>query len=105
VQSGAYEGGTIVGDYTVPVAERIPDELLDDLRRNGGMFRLKIRIHDDGPLIGWDIKDGIMSTRMAGGDFQEMTIRYEGTTNNVTRHFVQGWYFDPKTKHRIETDF
>jgi hypothetical protein len=94
---GEYVGGTIIGDYTVPVAERIPDELLDDLRRNGGMFRLKIRIHDDGPLIGWDIKD-ILPTYHAGGDFREADI----VNGKVVR---KGWYIDPKTKQKIETDF
>jgi hypothetical protein len=53
---GAYEG-EIVKDVTVPVAERIPEDLLEDLRRNPkGSLRLKLRIHPDTLLVGWDIE-------------------------------------------------
>lgn len=101
---GAYYGGNILGNYTVPVASRIPDSLLEDKRRNGGGFRLKIRIHPDGPLIGWDLERGIGTGpdgsryHHAGGDFQEAYI-YQGT---VLR---KGWFIHPKTGHRIETDY
>jgi hypothetical protein len=101
---GAYQGGTVVGDYTVPVASRIPNELLDAVRRGEGGFRLKIRIHDDGPLIGWDISSGF-ETHMAGGDFREMRVVYEGDPKNPTRRWVKGWYIHPKTGQKIETDF
>jgi len=101
---GAMQGGTIIADYTVPVAARIPDSLLEDKRRNGGGFRLKIRIHPDGPLIGWDLErapglapDG-SKFHHAGGDFQEAYI-FNG---KVIR---KGWYIHPKTSERFETDF
>lgn len=83
---GGYTGGTIAGDYTVPVAERIPDEVLDYIRKNGGALRLKIRLHDKGVAIGWDVEHVIpykdwkpnslglgsgVNYRMAGGDFKE----------------------------------
>jgi hypothetical protein len=101
---GAYYGGNILGNYTVPVASRIPDALLEDKRRNGGGFRLKIRIHPDGPLIGWDLERAPGSApdgskfHHAGGDFQEAHI-YQG---KVLR---KGWYIHPRTAERIETDF
>ena len=101
---GAYYGGNILGNYTVPVASRIPDALLEDKRRNGGGFRLKIRIHPDGPLIGWDLERGVgtgpdgSKFHHAGGDFQEAYI-YNG---KVLR---KGWFIHPKTGHRIETDY
>ena len=100
----AYYGGNILGNYTVPVASRIPDALLEDKRRNGGGFRLKIRIHPDGPLIGWDLERGVgtgpdgSKFHHAGGDFQEAYI-YQG---EVLR---KGWFIHPKTGHRIETDY
>lgn len=101
---GAFYGGTVLGDYTIPVASRIPDALLEEKRRNGGGFRLKIRIHPDGPLIGWDLErtpgsapDG-SKFHHAGGDFQEAHI-YQG---KVLR---KGWYIHPRTGERIETDF
>lgn len=101
---GAFYGGKTLGDYTVPVASRIPESLLEDKRRNGGGFRLKIRIHPDGPLIGWDLERGVGTGpdgsryHHAGGDFQEAYI-YNG---KVLR---KGWYIHPRTGQRIETDY
>ena len=100
---GAFYGGNILGNYTVPIASRIPDSLLEDKRRNGGGFRLKIRIHADGPLIGWDLERGVgtgpdgSKFHHAGGDFQEAYI-YQG---EVLR---KGWFIHPRTGQRIETD-
>jgi hypothetical protein len=82
---GKWLGGTVVGDYTVPVAERIPDSILDYIRKNGGALRLKIRLKDDGILIGWDVerivllkdwKPGLglhsgVNYLQPGGDFKE----------------------------------
>ena len=101
---GAYYGGNILGNYTVPVASRIPDALLEDKRRNGGGFRLKIRIHPDGPLIGWDLERGVgtgpdgSKFHHAGGDFQEAYI-YNGKVLRM------GWFIHPKTGQRIDTDY
>jgi hypothetical protein len=85
-----WKGGTIVGDYTVPVAQRIPDDILDYIRKNGGALRLKIRLKDDGILIGWDVEkivpykgwkpgDGPTGIHylMPGGDFREAQV-YNG---------------------------
>lgn len=81
-----FEGGTILGDYTVPVAGRIPDEILDYIRQNGGALRLKIRLKDDGVLIGWDVEKSLpipgckpgevavctaVHYLLPGGDFRE----------------------------------
>jgi hypothetical protein len=120
--NGAAQGGTLLGNYTVPVASRIPDALLDDLRANGGGFRLKIRTHQDGPLIGWDIQRALSSApdgsafHHAGGDFQEARpfIKFAdkprafikpGTNPVLGEGMLKGWYVHPKTKQRIETDF
>jgi hypothetical protein len=100
----AYYGGIILGNYTVPVASRIPDALLEDMRKNGGVFRLKIRIHDDGPLIGWDIQRG-SAYFMTGGDFKEERVIYVPEGKGARRVWEKGWYIHPKTKQRIETDF
>jgi hypothetical protein len=69
IPDGAFHGGTILGNYTVPVASRIPDDLLDAMRRQEGGFRLKICIHQDGPLIGWDLSQGFNLQHHVGGDF------------------------------------
>jgi hypothetical protein len=68
-----YEG-TIAGDYTIPVAERIPDAVVNDIRLHGGGLRLKFRLKPDGVLFGWDIErpdGGLSRFDMPGGDFLE----------------------------------
>ena len=113
---GEYGGGIVVGDVTVPVAERIPDDILDYLRSGGGGgFRLKLRLADDTLLVGGDIesrpgydpnnrdKDGTPYYVPAvhshvGGDF-DRALRQ----NNQLVH--NGWYIDKKTGQKIETDF
>lgn len=75
-KSGHYETGTVVGDHTVPVLERIPEELFTYVRaQRGRAIRLKFRIHDEGVLFGWDVEDhgkdfkGPLRNVMAGGDW------------------------------------
>ena len=112
VYGGGWKDGTIIGDYTVPVAERIPDSILDYIRKNGGALRLKIRLKDDGILIGWDVERSIpipncvktpietcfqLEYFMAGGDFQQAKI-FNG---EVVR---KGWCID-KNGQKIETDY
>ena len=101
---GRWEGGTIAGDYTVPVAGRIPDELLDYIRKNGGALRLKIRLYDKGVFIGWDVEEryttqygsGLRNV-MAGGNFKEVDI-YGGKVRG------QGWYIGKDGK-KVFTDY
>ena len=97
-QYGIFTGGTVVGDYTVPVAERIPEEVLEGIRNKVGGFRLKIRLHDDGCLIGWDLSRGFNLQYLAGGDFREADRE-----NGIILR--KGWYIHPKTGQKIETDF
>ena len=68
--------GVIVGDHTIPVAERIPDEVLNDIRAHRGNLRLKFRLKPDGVLFGWDIERAaplgdVSIFEMPGGDFLE----------------------------------
>ncbi len=70
-----YEG-EIAGDYTIPVASRIPDAILDDIRAHGGGLRLKFRLKPDGVMLGWDIERGsprgdVSIWESPGGDFLE----------------------------------
>lgn len=62
----------------MPVAERISDSVLDYIRKNGGALRLKIRLKDDGILIGWDVEEWFKTPYgrelrgvHPGGDFKE----------------------------------
>ena len=66
--------GKILGDYTFPVASRIPDDVVREIRKNGGGLRLKFRLKPDGVLFGWDIErfsGGLPRHSMPGGDFLE----------------------------------
>ena len=101
-----YAGGIVIGNYTAVVAERVSEVLLNDLRMKGGGFRLKIRLHDEGLLVGWDLFTNDFGPRggpdihikHVEGDFREAYI-FNG---QVIR---KGWYIHPRTKERIETDF
>jgi hypothetical protein len=55
-KSGIYYGGPMLGDYTFPVASRIPDAVIKEIRSKGGGLRLKFRLKPDGVLFGWDIE-------------------------------------------------
>jgi len=67
--------GELAGDYTLPIASRIPNDVLRDIRARGGALRLKFRLKTDGVLFGWDIErsGGTLSDfYLPGGDFLEM---------------------------------
>ena len=67
--------GNLIGDYTLPVAQRIPDGVLQEIRARGGALRLKFRLKTDGVLFGWDIERYVgrsFEPLMPGGDFLEM---------------------------------
>jgi hypothetical protein len=97
-----YEG-TIIGDYTLAVAERVPQQVLDDIRAHGGGLRLKFRLKPDGVMFGWDIeRDGkgtgfSLRYDMPGGDFKEARI----VGGKVAE---PGWYVGPDGL-RVPTDY
>lgn len=71
-RSGITYGGKLRGDYTVPIASRIPEEVLQEIRKNGGGLRLKFRLKPDGVMFGWDVErfsGGLPRHSMPGGDF------------------------------------
>ena len=108
--------GTIIHDQRVEVGPRIPQALIDDLRRDPkGNLRLKFRLHPDTVLFGWDIqrRPGFDPRKrdkygeavyvgpvhsFAGGDFREASI-FNGKPERL------GWYIDPRTGQTIETEY
>jgi hypothetical protein len=86
-----HNGGKLLYQRHLQIADRIPDELLDDLRRDRkGSLRIKVRLHRDGVLLGWDIerRPGFNAQKSregqyyapayshTGGDFKEMQIAH-----------------------------
>jgi hypothetical protein len=85
--SGGMRGGTVMGEYTATVAERIPKEVFEYIRQHGGGLRLKFRLVENALLVGWDVEkvvsiegwkpgDGDTGVHhyLAGGDFREDRI-------------------------------
>ena len=76
-QPGEYwTTGTVIGDYKVEVASRIPPEVLQYAsEKKGRAIRLIFRIKDDGVLLGWDVQEvpprggGGWVRSLHGGDF------------------------------------
>jgi hypothetical protein len=65
-------GGPLAGDYTIPVASRIPAGVFEEIERNGGALRIKFRLKPDGVMLGWDIQrmgKHLLQSYMPGGDF------------------------------------
>lgn len=66
-------GGTVVGDYTVPVLDRIPRQVFDRIRAvPGRSLRLRFQIKDNGVDFGWAIQQAGKTTYfdvLRGGDF------------------------------------
>ena len=108
--------GDVLGEEVIEVGSRIPQSLLDDLKRDPkGNLRLKFRMSNAGTMFGWDIerRPGYDVNKrdemgealyvppvhsMAGGDFREAQIH-----NGIAVRM--GWYIDRKTGQKIETDF
>jgi hypothetical protein len=112
---GMRYAGNIVGNEILEVGTRVPQELIDDLKREPGSLRLKFRMSDQGTLFGWDIQRrpefdpkgrdlhgeaayAALVHSFAGGDFREAKI-LDG------KPVRKGWYIDKRTGQTIETDF
>jgi hypothetical protein len=110
----SYEG-PLLGDHLVPMGERIPQEVIDSIRKDPGQLRMKFRLSQAGVYFGWDIdrRPSYDPNRldshgqpvyvppvhsMIGGDFREAEM-FNG------KAIRKGWYIDKKTGQRIETDF
>ncbi len=65
--------GKVVGDYTVPVLERIPPQVFQLIKAAPGRaLRLRFRVKDDGVLFGWAVQQSGKTTYFdiqRGGDF------------------------------------
>jgi len=81
-----FEGGTIAGDYTIEVLNRIPEEVFKyaDSGR-GRAIVLHFRIKDDGVLLAWEVQETVLHPSggrglvfsLHGGDFPCETTPYQ----------------------------
>lgn len=117
----AFEGKPLI-DIKVPVASRIPDDVLERVRKyKGSSLALRLRITPETVLVGWEIKLGrgypfekdkagnnivTNEAMMVGGDFWPAQPIWELQPNGyISMVQKKGWQVDPKTGKRIETDF
>ena len=76
---GVFVGGTIIGDYTIEVLSRIPEEVFAYAgAARGRVIVTRFRIKDDGVLLAWDVQETVTHPpsggngwvwSMHGGDF------------------------------------
>lgn len=75
--NGGWKNGKIVGDYTVKVLERIPQDVFAYVRATPGRaIVLRFHLKDDGVLFAWDVQElnktkfgQELAYSMHGGDF------------------------------------
>lgn len=119
IREPAYDGTPIL-DVTVPVAERIPDEVLDRIRKYKGSLILKFRIHPKTLMVAWEVRNGRSypfkrdewgnayttdEDDMVGGDFCERRVQNRIIDGRSVLVESKGWYIDPETGQRMEADF
>jgi len=113
--------GDPILDVTIPVASRIPDEVLNRLRQyQGSHLKLKLRLTPETILVGWEVRNGIgypypkdaygnltisEEDLMIGGDFCERRVRLRRVDGEFQQVIFQGWQIDPKTGKKIEMDY
>lgn len=113
--------GPFVVDVTVPVATRIPDAVLDRIRKyKGASLKLKLRMTRETLLVGWEVRNGpdypyprdakgnrIMTDAdfLIGGDFCEKRVQTRHVNGKLQTVVFKGWQIDPRTGQRVETDF
>jgi hypothetical protein len=101
VTKSVWTGGTIVGNYRVEVASRIPQEILQYASaEKGRAITLMFRLLDDDVLLGWYVRElGKFDDWFEpnySGDF--MPAKWDNG-----KLVSMGWYLDKKTRQRIET--
>ncbi len=114
-----YQGPPEV-DVIVPVATRIPDEVLERIRKYKGSLKLKLRMTPETILVGWEIRNGknypfkldergnayaTDEDKMVGGDFCEKRVVWKLVGGRIKHLPVKGWQIDPKTGKKIEMDY
>jgi hypothetical protein len=103
-QPGKYwTTGTVVGDYKVEVASRIPSDVQKYAsEKPGRAIRLKFQIRDDAVLLAWDVQESPPEGRggwlfsMPGGDFEDDEV-------DNGKLVKKGWYLD-KNGQKVQND-
>jgi len=116
-QGGIDWEGPIIGDYTLPIAERITDTVLESLHKDPGMLRIKFRLHPDGVYFGWDIerrpgfernKKGVYfppGYEETGGDFKEARVaNYRWTPDGFKSLPTDNPHLSPEGNQYLESN-
>lgn len=99
-----FAGGTIVGDYTVEVLNRIPEEIFRYVNSGRGRtIVLRFRIKDDGVLLAWDVQETVMHPSggrglvfsLHGGDFPCETSPYQPHPDCTEGRLEDAPWYDP----------
>ena len=97
-KGGGYQGGTIVGDYTIEVASRIPAEVMKYASEGKERaIKLTFRIKDDGVLLAWGVQEnygGLNTESLRGGDFPCSPTSQFATRPTCTSGYLKDapWY-------------
>ena len=95
---GGWDGGTIVGDYTIEVASRIPAEVMKYASEGKERaIKLTFRIKDDGVLLAWGVQEnygGLNTESLRGGDFPCSPTSQFATRPTCTSGYLKDapWY-------------
>ena len=93
-----WQGGPIVGDYTIEVASRIPAEVMKYASEGKERaIKLTFRIKDDGVLLAWGVQEnygGLNTESLRGGDFPCSPTSQFATRPTCTSGYLKDapWY-------------
>jgi hypothetical protein len=102
ITKSVWTGGTVVGQYRIEVASRIPQDVINYASaERGRAIKLMFRILDDAVVLGWSVQE---ASKMGGGwiysNFGGDFVPAEWVEGVVVR---PGWYLDRTTGQRVET--
>lgn len=101
---GVFVGGTVIGDYTIEVLSRIPEEIFAYAgAARGRVIVMRFRIKDDGVLLAWDVQETVthpsggrgLVASMHGGDFPCETSPYQSHPTCTEGRLEDAPWYDP----------
>lgn len=103
-RNSGFVGGTVIGDYTVGVLNRIPKEVFRYVAEaHGRVIVLRFRIRDDGVSLAWDVQETVVHPSggrgfvfsMHGGDFPCETSPYQPQPDCTAGRLEEAPWYNP----------